>query len=113
MTSSQAPSGGPVILSLKAPFKPLSSDRIGSVTKNLLKKLGVPTEFYGPHSSRGAAVRMFKELGVSSEIVCELGKWKNQGTFASHYLRLGAAGLAAKIINPLVHNVSPMEGAEP
>jgi len=111
--SHQAPCGGPVLLYLNAPFKPLTGDRIGSLTKTLLKKLGVPTQFYGPHSTRGAAVRMFKELGVSSEYVCELGKWKNQGAFASHYLRLGAAKVASKILNPLVHNVSPSEGAEP
>ena len=70
-------------------------------------------EFWGPHSTRGAGVKMYKDLNVNSDIVCEIGKWKNQGAFASHYLRLGAANLAASVLNPLAHTVSPRDCAEP
>ena len=102
-----------MLLSLLSPFPPLSSDRVGSLTKLLLHRLGVPVRFWGPHSTRGAGVRMYKDLGLSSEEVCELGKWKNHQAFASHYLRLGAAASAATFLNPVVHNVSPRDCAEP
>ena len=68
---------------------------------------------YGAHSTRGAGVQLYKNLGLSSEQVCELGKWKNTGAFTSHYLRLGAAKAAARTLETLVHNVSPMGSAEP
>jgi hypothetical protein len=41
--TSSLPEGSLVLRSLKPPFAPLSSDRIASITKNLLKKFGVPT----------------------------------------------------------------------
>jgi hypothetical protein len=54
----------------------------------------------GPHSTRGAGVSLYKELSLSSEMVCEIGRWKNQGAFTNHYLRLGAAGIAAEKLSP-------------
>ena len=54
----------------------LSADTIGSLTKTALGKLGVPTNFLGPHSTRGAGVSFYKQLGLTSEEVCEIGKWK-------------------------------------
>ena len=71
-------------------------------------------QYFGPHSTRGAGVKLYKSLGLTSEQVCELGQWKNAGAFTSHYLRLGAAESAAQVLDPfLVHNVSSSKGAEP
>ena len=76
--------------------------------------MGVPIKIFGPHSTRGAGVKFYKSLGLSSEQVCELGQWKNSTAFATHYLRLGAAESAEKLLNPLlVHTVSSSRGAEP
>ena len=51
---------------------------------------------------------MFKELGLSSEQVCEIGAWKNSSTFGQYYLRLNAAKHLNHFVEKLsVHNVSP------
>ena len=91
-TFSQAPPGGSLFLSLARPFRALGSEAIASVTKRFLSSCGVRMDVWGPHSTRGAGVAFYRKLGLSSEEVCELGKWKNVSTFASHYQRLGAQG---------------------
>ena len=55
---------------------------------------------------------MYKKLGLTSEEVCEVGKWKNVNAFTAHYSRLGASTRASGKILELVHNVSPMQRAE-
>ena len=93
-------------MGLKPPFPALSASTIGGVTKRALQRLGVPTSVFAPHSTRGAAVKMFKSLGVPSEVVCELGRWKNPTAFTEHYLRLGAAEKAGWALDHfLVHRV--------
>jgi hypothetical protein len=57
---------------------------------------------------------MYKSLGLSSEEVCEIGKWKNVQAFSQHYLRIGAHKVASQKILPfLVHKVSPLRSAKP
>ena len=91
----------------------LSADTIGSLTKTAWKKLGVPTNFRGPHSTRGAGVSFYKQLGLTSEEVCEIGKWKSSNAFQSHYLRLGASKTASGRVSNFLHTVSPVCSAEP
>ena len=55
----------------------LTASRIASVTNQLLRSLGVNVSVWGPHSTRGAGVTMYKSLELSSEEVCEIGQWKN------------------------------------
>ena len=53
-------------------------------------------------------VGLFKELGLSSEQVCEIGAWKNSSTFHQHYLRLNSAKCLNQFVEKLsAHNVSP------
>ena len=61
----------------------------------------------------GVRVTMLKHLGLSSEEVCEVGKWKNVAAFTSHYLRLGASTKVGQKVQEMVHSVSPLESAEP
>ena len=58
LTKDQAKAGGPVLLGLKPPFRPLTADAIGSVTKKALEKYGVDVKFFGAHSTRGAGVSL-------------------------------------------------------
>ena len=102
-----------VLLTLKKPFKPIKADTVGSITKRILQENGVPPQLWGAHSTRGAGVTMYKNLGLSSEQVCEIGQWKNSTAFQNHYLRIGARSTAAQKIERLVHIVSPMSEAEP
>ena len=91
----------------------LKADTIGSITKTLLCAYGVDTSYWGPHSTRGAGVALYKHIGLSSEQVCEIGKWKNQQAFNDHYLRLNASGEAGKALSNWVHNDSLGRSAEP
>jgi hypothetical protein len=113
LTQRQGKPGGPLILSLKSPFEALSANRLGSLTKRILEFHGIHTEVWGSHSTRGAGVQLYKELGLSSEEVCEIGQWKNVQAFSSHYLRLGADKKASSLIYELVHKISHGDCAEP
>ena len=90
LTARLVPPGSQVFISLQPPFKALSANSLGSVTKKVLQKYGISPE-WGPHSTRGAGVQFYKALGLSSEEVCQLGAWKNVQSFTSHYLKLNAA----------------------
>ena len=105
--------GSQLFRSLTPPFKPLTSNSLGRITKDLLGKLGVQISSWKPHSTRGAGVKLYKKLGLSSEQVCEIGKWKNASAFQAHYLRLGAAKAAGESIQKLGAQNSPLESAEP
>ena len=107
------PPGSLLLRALQAPFAPLSSDRVASITKQLLQDLGVPMSMWGPHSTRGAGVQFFKHLGMSSDQVCELGQWKNFEAFQKHYLRVGAHQEARLRVQNFVHKVSHSTQAEP
>jgi len=91
--------GGPLLLTLKAPFRPIKSDTIGSVTKNFLENFGIPSRVWGPHSTRGAGVKLMRGLGLSADEVCEIGKWRHVQAFAAHYQRLGAQEILEKRLN--------------
>ena len=114
LTHTCVPQGASLLCCLHAPFLPLKANSIGSLTRKALAQLGVNTNVWKPHSTRGAGVAMLKSLGLSSEEVCEIGKWKNVGAFTSHYLRLNAATkVGEKLQEMFVHNVSPLDSAEP
>ncbi len=90
LTNGKVPQGSLVLRTLSKPFSPLSANSIGIITRQGLTKLCIDVSVWKPHSTRGAGVTMFKKWGLSSEQVCEVGKWKNVGAFTSHYLSLGA-----------------------
>ena len=112
ITAAQGTPGGPLLLALSGRTA-LKADTIGSITKGLLLAFGVNTSFWGPHSTRGAGVALYKHLGLSSEQVCEIGKWKNHQAFSEHYLRLNATGAASTALFNWVHNDSLGQSAEP
>ena len=114
MTSTHITVGSTVFRGLHHPFSPLTSNSIGRITKQALSSLGIPMQIWKAHSTRGAGVAMYKNLGLTSEQVCELGKWKNVQAFSQHYLRIGAHKVASQKILPfLVHKVSPLRSAKP
>ena len=104
--------GGPLFVALQKPFSPLTSDRLASLTKDMLQSFGI-SETWGPHSTRGASVAFYKRLGLPTEQVAELGKWKDIKTFSQYYLRLQAAESASLALSSFVHTVSPLDCAEP
>jgi hypothetical protein len=92
--------------------KGLLSNSIASLTKKILERHGIDSAHWQPHSTRGAGVVMYKNIGLSAEEVCEVGKWKNTQAFSTHYLRLGASQKAAYALDKVVHTVSPVNCAE-
>ena len=111
-TSKQGKPGGPLLLSLKKPFKPLSSGTIATITSNVMKSFDISPKFWGAHSTRGAGVAFYRRLGLSAEEVCEIGKWKDVNAFTTHYQRLDAHHKASEGIHNLVHNTSQSEPKE-
>ena len=112
-TSAFCPVGSEVFRSLQPPFTKLSANSLGRITKEILQDQGLNVSLWQPHSTRGAGVALFKDLGLSSEQVCELGAWKNPATFGQYYLRLNAAKNLDSFVQKLnveklnVHSVSP------
>ena len=111
------PSPAPVLVSLVRPYKALSPSRIAALTKLILMRHNINTSVFKPHSSRGAGLRIHKELNLLEPVSCEIGNWANQEAFGKHYKRLGAVDTAAKAIqdNLVVHNSPepPCAGKEP
>ena len=112
LTSNKS-TGSHLFCLLQPPFTPLTANTLGSLTKRCLTRLGLNMTFWGAHSTRGAAVGMYKRLNFASEEVCELGKWKNTQAFQAHYLRLGVAQQVKHRLGDLVHTASPGYWAEP
>ena len=104
--------GSPLFVSLNSPFTALNANSLGSLTKKVMQKFGIPPE-WGPHSTRGAGVQFFKNNGLTSEEVCQIGQWKDVNSFSSHYLRLNAAQRAGESVQNMVHKSSLGECAEP
>ena len=95
-----------MLVSLRPPYKSISRNTIGRITRDALAELGVDTSMWGPHSTRGAFVKFYKSLELPSEVVAEIGQWANLEAFAKHYLRLGAADEAASKLWKFVHTAS-------
>ena len=112
-TSKHGKPGGPLLLSLKKPYRPLSSGSIATITSNIMKRFDISPKVWGAHSTRGAGVSLYRRLGLSADEVCEIGKWKNVTSFAAHYQRLEAHHKAGEHIESLVHNASQWGSAEP
>ena len=111
-TSRSVPSGGKLLWSLDLK-KPLSSNRVNSLTKEVMKGIGISVDHWKPHSTRGAGVLWWKNVGMQVEEVQQLGAWKNLGAFQAHYLRLGVAQRGKEIMEKWVHKISPPCSAEP
>ena len=92
--------------------KPLSANRINSLTRESMHEFGVDTAHWKPHSTRGAGVLHWKKMGLSQEEIQQLGQWKNFTAFQAHYLRLGVAEKAQKLMKAGVHKTSPGLSAE-
>ena len=113
MTVGHGKPGGPLLLSLKKPYVGLTADRVGSLTRQALGLLGINTTVYGPHSTRGAGVSLYKKLGLKAEEVCEIGQWTAVDDFVKHYQRLGAQDRAEEELLAWVHRTSLNPCAEP
>ena len=113
LTASQVPKGGPLFISLNPPYVKLTENSIARIIKKALEGIGMPLGAYGPHSTRGAGVKMYRKMGLSADIVCELGGWKNVEAFTKHYSRLNATISVGQVLSKkFVHKVPSCQSAE-
>ena len=78
------PSPAPVFKGLVKPHRPLSASCIASLKKVIMARHGVDTKVFKAHSTRGAGSEDQKELGLPSEVSCEVCSWKNSKAFDKH-----------------------------
>ena len=67
-----------MVLSVVRPVMPISSKRIGSITKTELVRRGLP-EGFTAHASRGMGLDLLHSWGLEVEKSCEIGLWKKMG----------------------------------
>ena len=86
---------------------PICSNTLSSLTKRALSDLGFDTAVYRAHSTRGPFLTFLKGLGLTSEVVADLGQWENLVALTRHYLRVGGPPQAATANNQsVVHTTS-------
>lgn len=66
---------------------PLSSDRISSRVKQVLRSIGVA---FNPRDLRAQAASHYAHAGVPMPSIIQLGTWRQDSTFFRHYLRHSA-----------------------
>ena len=93
----------PLFWSVVQPFHPISTKTIASITRNMLKTFNVDVTIWDSHSTRGAAVSMLIDLGLTPEEVAEVGDWSSFEAFRKHYLRIQGARKAQDRLSQLVH----------
>ena len=90
---------GPLLIALVKPHGAVSSDRVGTLTKQILQLNGVDVSHYKPHTTRGAGKLIHKHMNLPPDISCEIGSWANYEAYCKHYNRLRAVDAAASALN--------------
>ena len=63
----------------------LTSDAIAAVKRKLMRLMGVDTDYFKPHSWRGATAVSALKGGAPKEVVASNARWSNMKTFDKHY----------------------------
>ena len=79
--------GNNLFVSISRPYKPIVSSTIAGWIKKLLAKVGVDTEIWTAHSTRGAATSKALSVGVSVKTILDSANWSSAGTFKRFYNR--------------------------
>ena len=81
LTCDKVPAGSPLLISLGAPYAPLTSNSIGRITKNALSAFGVDVSAFGAHSTRGRGWLCIKGGGYPPNKFVKLGGEKTHRHF--------------------------------
>lgn len=76
----------PVCISLKAPYKAISSDTIGNVLEYSIKMAGLSDQGFSAKSFRPTGATNAVTLGILPETVMKIGRWKTREVFFNHYV---------------------------
>ena len=76
-----------VILTIKKPHTPVTTNTVSRWVKSVLSEAGVDVTMYKPGSTRMASVSKAKRVGVPLEEILRAGGWSRQSTFTKFYDR--------------------------
>ena len=85
-TSHLVSAEGPVFISLRAPYGPLSSQGIRNILNDAIDAVGLPRDKYSAKCFRPTGATRAVELGFEPNIVQKLGRWKTASVFFEHYV---------------------------
>lgn len=89
-TSHVRPKGGPVFLSLRAPYQALKSSSIAKILEKAISLAGLDGHGYSAKSFRPTGATSAIDQGVNAEITRKIGRWKNSEVFFAHYVHSNA-----------------------
>lgn len=75
-----------LFMSLKPPFRSITSSTIGHWIKSVLAESGIDPSF-SAHSTRGAAASHALSQGISVDSILKTGDWSSESTFTRFYRR--------------------------
>jgi hypothetical protein len=76
----------PVFVSLKAPYKAIASDTIGSILQEAIHLAGLDGQGFTAKSFRPTGATTAVTLGIIPETVMKVGRWKTKEVFLNHYV---------------------------
>lgn len=77
-----------LILTIKKPYHPASSQTLGRWIKQMLASSGIDTTVFSAHSTRHAATSAAQRAGVSVDVIRKTAGWSDHSaTFANFYNR--------------------------
>ena len=85
-TEKDVDSQGPVFISLKAPFRGLTSDGIRRILAEAIELAGLGGQGFTPRCFRPSGANAALEAGCSPEEVMQVGRWKTREVFFDHYV---------------------------
>jgi hypothetical protein len=85
-----------LITSCRDPYLPLSSERISNITKDFMKRVGIPSTFR-PHAIRAMTSELLSSLGVQSTDIETRGGWASKATLSS---RVRSEHYRSRIVAP-------------
>ena len=76
----------PLFITLKAPYRAISSDTIGNILEESISAAGLADMGFTAKSFRPTAATMAIQKGMSPETAMQLGRWKTKEVFFNHYV---------------------------
>ena len=74
-----------LLLSHLKPCKEIQKSTLAGWVKIVLRKAGIDTSQFKPHSCRSTATSKAKAMGISLEGVLKTGQWSDESPWRKHY----------------------------
>lgn len=77
-----------LFITCSKPYRKASKDTLARWIKNSLRKAGIDTSIFAPHSTRSASTSKARSSSVSIGTILKTGGWRSERTWAKHYSRV-------------------------